>query len=82
MFRGDDLTSTFCIARLAETVFQEMEVRHAQGVEHSRQVRARGTQRSDTCELISFSPDGRYVIGVSDEWLPVWDSAGRIRTMG
>ena len=43
---------------------------------NSQELELRGTQLSDTCELLLFSPYRRYVIGVSDGWLAVWDSAG------
>src|SRR5271157_1598977 len=30
------------------------------------------------CEQVAFSPDGRHIIGISDNWLAVWDAKGKL----
>ena len=54
----------FCVARLAETVFQEMEVRHAQGVKQLDVTIATSPARTSAA-LLAPGPADRCIKGAS-----------------
>lgn len=37
-----------------------------------------GAKRWNSCEQISFSPDSKHIIAISDNWLAVWDDKGNL----
>ncbi len=37
-----------------------------------------GATRWNSCDKIAFSPDGRYIVALSDNWLAAWDENGEL----
>jgi len=44
----------------------------------TREQELNGAKRWDYCSQILFSPDGKHVVAVSDDWLAVWDVGGKL----